>query len=87
MTEIPRHPELAEAISTPLANMQSLMKIIAQYQTQGQLKQEAPLISLSTLLGPLMVNYMLGRTNPDLPMQTIDPQDYVNAFLHGRELE
>ncbi len=84
LTEIPRHPGLAEAINTPLANVQSLMKIIAQYQTQGQLKQEAPLISLSALLGPLMINYMLGRTNPDFPMQTINPQDYVNAFLHGR---
>ena len=85
LTEIPRHPGLAEAISTPMANIQSLIKIIAQYQAQNQLKQEPPLTSLSVLLGPLMLNYMFGRANPDLPMQTIDPQDYVNAFLHGRK--
>ncbi len=84
LTEIPRHPGLAEVVSRPLANIQNLIKIIVQYQTQGQLKQEAPLTSLSVLLGPLMMSYMFGRTNPDLPMQTIDPQDYVNAFLHGR---
>ncbi len=84
LTEIPRHPGLAEAMSTPLANIQNLIKIIVQYQTQGQLKQEAPLTSLSVLLGPLMMSYMFGRANPGLPMQTIDPQDYVNAFLHGR---
>jgi len=84
LTEIPRHPGLAEAISTPQANIQSLIKIIVQYQTQGQLKQEPPFTSLSVLLGPLMINYMFGRTNPDLSMQIKDPQDYVNAFLHGR---
>ncbi|MCP4415609.1 MAG: TetR/AcrR family transcriptional regulator [Chloroflexi bacterium] len=84
LTEIPRHPELAEAISIPLANTQNLIKIIVQHQTQGQLKQEPPLTSLSVLLGPLMINYMFGRANPDVPMQTIDPQNYVNAFLHGR---
>lgn len=84
LTEIPRHPELATALKTPLANIPILTKIIAQYQTQGRLKQESPLTSLSVLLGPLMMNYMVGRANPDLPIQTIDPQDHVNAFLHGR---
>ncbi len=86
LTEVPRHPELAEAVSTPLGNIQDLIKIIAQYQTQGQLKQEPPLASLSVLLGPLMMNYVFGRANPDLPIQTLDPQDYVNSFLHGRAI-
>ncbi len=84
LTEIPRHPELAEALNTPLANIQSLIKIIDHYQTQGRLKQEPPLTSLSVLLGPLMMNYMFGHANPDFPVPTIDPQEYVNAFLHGR---
>ncbi len=84
LTEIPRHPELAAALKTPLANIQILVKIIAQYQTQGVLKQESPLTSISVLLGPLMLNYMFGHANPDLPIQDIAPQEYVSAFLHGR---
>lgn len=83
LIEIPRRPELATALKTPLANLQILAKIIAQYQTQGQLKQEHPLTSLSVLLGPLMMNYMLQHANPDIPIQTINPQEYVNAFLYG----
>ncbi len=86
LTEIPRHPALAEMLNTPLANIQGLIQIIHQYQIQGRLKQEPPLTSLSVLLGPLMISYMFGRANPDLPLPIIEPQEYVNAFLHGRAI-
>ena len=85
LTEVPRHSELADALKTPLANIQDLAKIIAAYQAQGQLRPESPLTSLSVLLGPLMMNFTFARANPEgLPIQSIDARDYVQAFMHGR---
>ncbi len=82
--EIPRYPELRNALQTPMANIQGLVNIIARYQSQGLLKNEPPLISVNVLLAPILFNQMFRRANLEMPMPAIDLSEYVEAFLNGR---
>jgi hypothetical protein len=68
-----------------LANINGIMHVLDSYQKEGLLKKEPPLASTNALLAPLMVNEMYRRVIGDLQTPTIDLQEYVDAFLHGRE--
>jgi AcrR family transcriptional regulator len=83
--EIPRHPELRDVLQTPLENIQSLVDIIARYQSEGRLKNEPPLLSVNVLLAPILFNQMFHRANIDMPVPTIDLHEYIKTFLNGRE--
>jgi len=84
-TELPRHPELAESLNKPLSNVEGVLKIIVQYQTQGQLKQEPPIYTFLALIGWLMNYYMFVQAVPDYPVPPIDVQAHIAGFLHGRK--
>ena len=84
LVEIPRHPELVEALSRPLANIQTITSIIQRYQEQDLLKAEAPLAAVNVLIGPLLIQQMIRSAVSDLPQLTIDLDGYVEAFLNGR---
>lgn len=84
LSEVPRHPELRNALDMVLAYLEGIAKIIHQYQTQGFLKGDFSRDCVSVLLGPLAYQQMFLRANPDLPASTVDPDEYVDAFLHGR---
>ncbi|MCP4417924.1 MAG: TetR/AcrR family transcriptional regulator [Chloroflexi bacterium] len=85
LVEIPRHPELKNTLQAPLANIQGIIQIIERYQGEGLLKKEPPLITVNTLLGPLMVNEMYRRATDDVRLSAIEAQGYVEAFLYGRK--
>ncbi|MEZ4712107.1 MAG: TetR/AcrR family transcriptional regulator [Caldilineaceae bacterium] len=85
LIELPRNPDLKGVIDTPWQNLQVILKIIQQYQTQGLLKNEPVLATISALIGPIMVHQMFRRANLNLPVPTIDPQTHVASFLHGRK--
>jgi AcrR family transcriptional regulator len=85
MAELPRHPELKGAFSTAWGNIQTIIKIIREYQVQGILKQEAPLTSLTALIGPVMTSQMFRRANLGLPIPEIDANAHVESFLRGRK--
>ncbi len=85
LIEIPRHPELKNTLRTPLANIQGIMHVLERYQNEGALRKEAPLTSVNVLLAPIMVNEMYRRVHADLSAATIDLEDYVDAFLQGRQ--
>ena len=85
LIELPHNPELKGSFETPWRNIQGIIKIIQEYQVQGRLKQESLLASLSALIGPIMVSQMVRRANLDLPIPTLDLQEHVEAFLHGRK--
>lgn len=85
LIEIPRHPELKNTLRTPLANIQGIMRILERYQNEGALRKETPLTSVNVLLAPIMVNEMYRRVHADLAAATIDLEEYVDAFLHGRQ--
>ncbi len=84
LSEAPHHPELKNALGMLLANLQGIAQILHQYQTQGLLKGENPLECTGVLLGPLAYKQMFLRANPDMPTSTVDPEEYVDSFLHGR---
>ena len=85
LAELPRHPELKGAFNTPRGNIQMVIKIIQEYQTQGILKQESPLTCLNALIGPMMTNQMIRRANLGLQVPDMDAREHVNTFLHGRK--
>jgi len=82
--EIPRNPELKNLLEVPWENIARVSSILEQYQAQNMLEQEPVLNSISVLLGPLMVRHLIKETNPDLSIPPIDPEVYVEYFLHGR---
>ena len=86
LAELPRHPELKGAFNTAWGNIQNILKIIQEYQSQGLLKSEAPLTSLNALIGPLMTGQMIRRANRGLPIPEMDVSVHVDAFLHGRKV-
>ena len=86
ISQIPQYPELKNAITTPWANIQIIFDIIDEYQKQGVLVKESPLTSISVLIGPYMISQMWLRAVEDLPIPTIDPQEQVEYFLHGRSI-
>lgn len=83
--EIPRHPELRNVLQTPLENIQSLVHIIARYQSEGRLENEPPLTTVNALLAPILLNQMFHRANIDMPLPSIDLHEYIKAFLNGRK--
>ena len=85
LTELPRHPELKGAFDTAWGNIQNIVKILQEYQSQGQLKSEAPLTSLNALIGPLMTDQMLRRANLGVPVPDVDAEEHVDTFLNGRK--
>jgi AcrR family transcriptional regulator len=85
LAELPRHPELKGAFSILWENTQVAAKILQAYQSNGKLKEEPVVASLNGLLGPLMTSQMFGRTDLELPVLEINPQEQVNFYLRGRE--
>jgi AcrR family transcriptional regulator len=85
LAELPRHPEIKKSFNTPWANIQVILKIIQEYQSQGRLKEESPLTSLNALIGPLMTRQMFQRANLVLPIPDIDAREHVDSFLQGRK--
>ena len=84
LAEMPRRPDLKGAFTTSWGNIQIILKIIQEYQSQGLLKQESPFTSLNALIGPMMTSQMFQRANLGLPVPDMDAREHVDAFLYGR---
>jgi len=85
LADLPRHPELKSAFDTLLGNIQTLIRIIQEHQSQGALEQETPLITLNALIGPMMTSQMFLRANLGLPILAINAKEHVDSFLQGRK--
>ena len=86
LLELPRNPDLRGSINTPWSNLQGIIKVLQKYQKEGLLKDEAPLTTISALLGPIMVHQMFRRAALDLPVPVIDSAAHVASFLHGKKV-
>jgi len=84
LVEIPRHPELVEALSKPLANIQNIASIIQRYQERGLLKPAPPLSMVNVLIGPLLIHQLTHHASIPLPPLALELDEYVEAFLNGR---
>ena len=85
LAEVPRRPELKGAFSIFWENVQVAVKIIQAYQLHGILKEDSPLPSLNSLLGPLMTSQMFRRADLGLPTVDVNPTEYIDYFLQGRK--
>jgi AcrR family transcriptional regulator len=84
LVELSRDEELGGAFRGAAANLGVALDILARHQGSGRLRSEDPMMTLTTLIAPLMVNEMFRRAAVGPPPADIDPPLYVRAFLEGR---
>lgn len=84
LTELARRRDLESAFNVAWGNIRIVGEIIGTYQSQGLLQEEDPLLTLSALLGPIMVTHMFRRAGLGLPLPEIDTEHHVRSFLDGR---
>ena len=84
LSEIPRHPELADLMDTPFNMVNHMGELMAQYQAVGVLKKEHPLHAVAGLLGPLMSTNMIRSARADSPLPPLNLSEHVTFFLNGR---
>ncbi len=84
LTELSQRRDLETAFSVAWANIGVVVEIMVRYQSQGLLQAEDPLLTLSALLGPIMVTHMFRRAGLGLPLPEVDAEDHVRSFLDGR---
>lgn len=83
MSEMVRYPELRETMRVPHEQIRAFGAIIAKYQADGVIRAGDPVLMVTTLLGPAIVNNMLRSANPELEMPPLDIADLVDRFLNG----
>lgn len=83
LTEIPHHPELRNAISALMPNLQNAARIIAVHQNRGHISRGDPLQKLVLLISPLMAAGLWARSGPATDVAELDPHVLVDAFLNG----
>ena len=86
LSEIPRYPELAEALDTPFTMIEHIGQLLARYQAEGVLKQEHPIYAVAGLLGPLISVNVMRSAAPVTPLPPLDLSDHVASYLNGRLL-
>ncbi|MFI5613432.1 TetR/AcrR family transcriptional regulator [Amycolatopsis sp. NPDC051903] len=85
LTEVPRHPELTEALSALEPNLSNAADVIAVHQERGRLAQGDPMRMLTALIAPLMVSGLWPRAG--IAASADDPEAVVRAFLDGHRAE
>ncbi len=83
MAEMVRYPELRETMRVPHEQIKLFGGIIARYQADGVIRAGDPVLMVTTLLGPAIVNNMLRSANPELEMPPLNVPDLVDRFLNG----
>lgn len=83
ITEIPRHKELLPAAVVLNKNTARITDILQQYQQTKELIACEPMILLSLLIAPLMVQANFGRALGRSLDEYFDAKGHVNGFLKG----
>lgn len=84
LNEIPRHPELREAIEAPFARVGQMVALLQRYQQEGILRTEPPMHAVASLIGPLILLKMLEDAVPGGALPPFDLDNHMQAFLYGR---
>lgn len=84
LPELSRYPELGDALDRPVNIMKQISRLIKRYQDKGILKNEHPLHTASSLLGPLLYTAMLRGSLLDADLAPVDLTKHIADFLHGR---
>ncbi|MCH0567608.1 helix-turn-helix transcriptional regulator [Streptomyces sp. MUM 136J] len=83
LTEIPRHPELRNALSALMPNLQNAARIIAMHQERGHVGPGDPLQKVVFLLSPLIATGLWDRSGAGTDTSELSPEAVVDAFLEG----
>jgi AcrR family transcriptional regulator len=83
ITELPRRPELADALRAPREALKSVASLLGRYQAEGKLAGSVPVQAALELLGPVSVIDALKSAYPLLPA-LVDPKELVERFLNGK---
>ncbi len=83
MTDLPRHPELREAVPALLPNLQRAAGVIAHHQRRGALTPGDPLQKVVQLIAPLMVEKLWRRMEVGEAAPAFDPDLVAEQFLRG----
>ena len=80
---MPRHKELLPAAMVLNKNTTRITGILQQYQQTNELIACEPMILLSQLIAPLMVQANFGRALGRSLDEYFDAKGHVNGFLNG----
>ncbi|PND58556.1 hypothetical protein CRM90_08015 [Mycobacterium sp. ENV421] len=83
LAEVPRNPELRDAISALMPNLVNAAGVIAAHQDGGRLAAGDPLRTLVALIAPLLVFGLWARTGATPQVPDIDAAGVVAEFLDG----
>ena len=70
-------------IETPLQMIQKIVALISRYQAEGVLREEPPLHTVASLIGPLIYTEVLQTALPMAAVQSVEASTHVHTFLRG----
>jgi AcrR family transcriptional regulator len=95
LSELPRQPELLEAMGTPIGIIGTVTGILHRYQKEGLLQPEPPMSAFYALVGPIYLEAAVrlaldsgsvtNASAPVPPATDIDATEHVRQFLCGRK--
>lgn len=83
LTEIPRHPELREAASALMPNLQRAAQVMRVHQERGAIQAGDPFQKVVYLIAPLLAEGLWRRGGLAARTSAFDPIAVVDAFLRG----
>ena len=87
LTEMPRRPELRNAVSALLPNLENAAHIIQVHQDLGHLSSGDPLRKVAFLLAPLIAAGLWSRSGASAAAVDVNAAEVVDAFLHGHRAD
>lgn len=87
LTEVPRHPELREAMAALTPNLLNAARLIEAHQDRHELTPGDPMQKLVALIAPQLVFGLWARTGADMAAPPFDPDSLVAGFLNGHRAE
>lgn len=83
LTEIPRHPELRDALAALVPNLRNAASIIEFHQEKQSIGAGDPFKKLALLMAPVVAAGLWGRAQAGLFSGVLDGPDVVDSFLDG----
>ncbi|WP_226412547.1 MULTISPECIES: TetR/AcrR family transcriptional regulator [Shewanella] len=84
LQESPRHPEVKEAMTNLLSNIQKMIQLVGFHQQQGHLKDEHPMLTLTSFIGPIATYLMFKQSGLRDDIPAFNVEAHLRLFLEGR---
>jgi AcrR family transcriptional regulator len=84
LQEIPQHPEIKQAVSNMLRNIQLMLQVMVSHQQKGHLRPEHPMLTLTSFIGPIGFYLMSKQSGIRDDIPPFNVPAHVALFLNGR---